>query len=285
MIYFTLPNFFQNFQINNIINYLTVNYKDKLRNSNIKIIGVTGNFPHCSWNGDFNNNILQNMTVLYSDMINIEQTISFPIRLNCANVFLEDYDVYDAMSQTILTIFNNSNHQLEVSSISFMEKIQQFFPNYNFTFSKYADLILPFTSEILECLVDSGNFTLIGVPNKYSYDIDWLKSLKKKKYYEITVNPTCCFCDKYNECLLLEHCKQIEYSNQSMILSCEDIKNNSSIISIEDIENQYLPLGFSHFTFDVNYTDITENQIIFYIQYFFKDEYFNDLLLEAYSLL
>lgn len=193
-------------------------------------------------------------------------------------MLLEDYDFYDCQGQMVLELFNNGSNILEISSIPFKEKIQSLYPNYRYKFSKNADLITEFTPEILNIIADQDDFLYVGIPDKYTHDLDWLKKLSCKKKCEITINPICNKnCKSKDTCLLQEHQNQIDYSSRQFLNSCNkncDIFDINSIITIEQLLEQYKPLGFTHFTFSASYSKSQEEWLTFYLQYFLKSEFY-----------
>lgn len=274
MIYFTLPNFVENFQLHNLL-YATIRkFKNELRYSDIYLGAQSGSFPYCSWNGDINNNVGNGY--YYPDFLNIQLGSGICTRLNCANVFLEDYDINDNMGQEILKIFDDGSTTIEVSSIPFMEQIAEQYPSYRFHFSKYADLITPFTPELLNEIAISEKFVSIGIPDRYSHDFEWLSQLKKKRMYEITLDAICPItCANFNQCYLKEQANQLQYSGTSLIFGCNKAMpyyNNPNIISLETIVKEYLPKGFNHFTFSTCYNGTPLDKINFFVEYFFKPE-------------
>lgn len=273
MLYFSLPNYFENNVINNFFQLLNKQNKDWFKTP-VVFYNNSGQLPYLSWNGGINSNI--GPGIYHYSMVDAARTSMLPTCINCANVLLEDYDFYDCQGQTMLEIFNNGSNILEISSIPFKEKIQEKFPNYRYKFSKSADLITEFTPEILEAIGNCEDILYIGIPDKYSYNLEWLKQLKQKSKCEITVNPICnCNCKTIDTCLLHEHQNQIDYSANQFLSQCNkcmDIFDFNSIITIETILNTYYKLGFSHFTFTHNYFKTADEWLSFYIQYFLKPE-------------
>lgn len=282
MLNFTLPNFFQNQNANAFIIAMIKAHPDKLYNKNINICAESGSAPYLSWSGGLNSNY--GAGLFYDGLIDFQRNIYVPKRLNMANVFLEDYDYDDCQGQTVLKIFDDGSTVIELSSIPFMEKIHNDFPNYRFMFSKQADLITDFTPELLNNISNYENITSIGVPDKYSFNLEWLKELSKKSKYEITVNPYCpSTCENCNICLLQEHKNQIQYSGNQNIENCSkknDIYDIKYIITLEDISKTYSKMGFTHYTFNYFYNNNLDFWVSFYTVYFFKPEFHNMIFTE-----
>lgn len=282
MIYFSLPNFYETINVHRFLYGLSKERPDFFK-AEISFYASTGSFPYSSWNGGINSNVGKG--AYYLDFIQVQNysNTAMPFRFNISNVLLEENDIYDAMNQAILQIYHDGSTVLEVSSIPFMEQIHKTFPYYRFMFSKNADLITSFTPELLNQIVETDNFTLVGIPDKYTEDFDFLSQLKKKSKFELTVNPICpSGCANCDKCLFAEHVHQIEYSNKQDMLNCSDKRaflNQNDLISLERIQSDYLPKGFNRFTFSTQYLLSEDEMADFYVQYFIKPEYAN----EAYT--
>lgn len=280
MIYFTLPNFYYYNNVNNTLFVLSTRENSKLKNPNIMINSQSGSIPFQCWSGDINNNIGTGM--FYQELVELRDTRQIDLRFNFANILLEDYDYYDNLGHAILKIFDDVGASIEISSIPFMEFLQEKYPYYNFVFSKQADIINPFTEKTIEILTEQECFQLIGLPDRMLSDIELLKKLPNKRQLELTVDPLCPFsCGNYANCMILEQQNQLRYSGRSVFESCPKYffkYDNPQIISLEQIQDIYAPLGFCHFTFSTTYREINElSQLQFYIQYFFKEEYWNEI--------
>lgn len=274
MINFALPNFYERLNVNLFMYGLTKDHPEFFREK-VSFYTLTGSFPYSSWNGGINCNC--GIGAIYSDFIEFQGGINaLPIRLNMANVMLEETDYYDHMNAAILDIFNDGSTVLEISSIPLMEYIQNKHPEYRFVLSNQADLITPFTPDIINSISDANKFSLIGLPTYLNENFDFLKQIKNKKQIEIVVNPICpATCEGYNQCWLTEHENQINYSGKQNILRCTKSNpylNTKKMITLETIKKDYLPLGFNHFIFSTQYL-LTEDELLdFYTQYFIKPE-------------
>ena len=133
MIYFTLPNFYDNFYINNFFITLSKANPEYFKEK-ITFIQTSGNFPYCSWNGGMNN--CYDRGAFYDDFSNCYKMSSVPLRFNCANVLLEDFDFDNTMANLILELNENGSNLIEVANLKLMEYLETQFPNYKFVFSK-----------------------------------------------------------------------------------------------------------------------------------------------------
>lgn len=273
MMYFALPNFYEHYFLNAFMCEMN-KARPEFFKTKVSFYCNQGALPYHSWNGGINSNY--GPGAYYQDFIGLQSRAQIPYRVNCANVLLEDYDFYDNLSQIALECLNNGSIVLEISSIPLMEKLQEKYPYYRYMFSKQADLITSFTPEMIDSIIDTDQFTLVGIPDKYTFDVAWLKEIKHKSKCEITVNPLCpASCKNHDACLLKEHQNQLDYSNQQQRCSCSnrlEIFNEKNILSIEKLKD-YTKMGFNRFTFSNVYNASIDEVASFYFNYFIKPEY------------
>lgn len=272
MIYFTLPNFFQN---NELINFFKIISKEKQNYFKFPVAFsyATGNFPYCYWNGGYNNN--DGPGLLYSDFFNFNLNSAIPLRFNCSNVYLKNIDYEDTMANTILNICENGSNSISISDLNFYEFLKEKYPNYSYVFSKEANLKYPISEEIINTL--SEYFDYIEIPYFKTCDLNFLNNLKNKNKIELTINSLCPMnCSNYFNCQLQEHLSQYNYSINNNYLNCSK-KINNCYISLEQIVEQYIPLGFSHFSFTET-ENINNDFLFFLIDYFIKEEYKYEIL-------
>lgn len=275
MIYFTLPNFFQNVKI---IDFFKVISKEKIKCFKFPVAFsyATGNFPYCYWNGGFNNN--DGPGLIYSDFFDFNKNSPTALRLNCSNVYLKKEDYEDSMANTILEICENGSNSISVSDLNLYEFLKNRYPNYIYAFSKEADLKYPINEEIINVLSDT--FDYIEIPYYKIFDLNFLNNLKNKNKIELTISSLCPInCPNYFNCEQQEHLSQYNYSIKNNYLSCSKrLINNNNFISLEKIIEQYLPLGFTHFSFAEMENNQNDNLLKFLIDYFIKDEYKYEIL-------
>lgn len=200
-----------------------------------------------------------------------------PIRLNCANIFLEKQDFEDAINNTILTLCHDASNGVELCDFDLLEFIKERYPNYRFIFSKEADLVEPLTVEIINALHDKNAFKLISLPTRFSKDLDMLKELKSRRDIELTVNSLCNLkCPNHANCQHNQHAHQYNYSGVNPYLTCPKrnmYQDSHILISLEEIIEKYAPIGITHFRLDEGIDGPQDKILIFLIRYFIKSEY------------
>lgn len=236
---------------------------------------VTGNYPYNYWNGGFNNCIGEPCS--FNSVFACNQDINMPIRLNCANIFLEKPDFEDAINNTILTLCHDASNSVELCDFDLYEFIKERYPNYRFVFSKEADLVAPMTIEVIDALHEKNYFKLISLPTKFSGDVESLKQLKSRKDIELTVNSICNLkCANYANCHHNQHVCQYNYSGANPYMTCPKrslYQDSHILISFEDILEKYAPMGITHFRLSEIIDGRMDKILVFFIRYFIKDEY------------
>lgn len=281
MLYFTLPNFYSSGTIHNLL------YKEYMANPSHFKIPVTfiygeGNFPYQIWNGGLNTNY--GTGAYYSEFRACFENYALNTRLNFSNCRLVETDYYDTMGNVILDIYNSSGATIEIADFNLMEYIKNHYENYDYICSRNLQLYKDMTPELIDQLIESEQFKLIGIPDFKCIDFEFLKKIKHKSKIEITINPRCLYdCKNHINCYLRENTNQLTYSSKS-IAQCGDrypyFSSNKQIISVEDLAKNYESIGITHFRFE-DFSNLNENNItfnaLFLIDYFIKTEYQKDL--------
>lgn len=274
---FSLPNFFEFFKINEVLGKISRNNPEYFK-ADLCFDSVHGSYPYCYWNGDSNSN--KGPGALYHDFVNCGLGSFSPLRLNMSNINLIEEDFSNVMANIILRESMSGSSYVEISNLKLMEYIDEKYPYYKFIFSKNAHFAHPFTTEIVNGLIESNKFTLIELPLELNKDFDFIKSLKDRRALEIQVNSRCPLtCNSYKSCNLSCQKKQYDFSGFNIFKSCNKCVNNISLdesISIEEILNKYAPLGISHYKIDSFEDD--KAYINFVLNYFFKSEYKNNVI-------
>lgn len=289
MINFTLPGFFYNFKINKYFETLNNEHKNFFKNQNINFSSFTGNFPYTYWNGGYNN--CQGKSLTYKDLIAFQLNNNYiaPIRFNCSNILINEYDFEDTLMNVILEMYENGSNFIEVSNPTFFEFLKNKYPNYKYILSNNLDLIIPFDSNIIDICLKDNLFYLIQIPYSKAKDIEFLKKLSNKKNIEIPVTTSCNIdCYNFMKCLEKEHYNQYNFSENNIFKNCsyhKDCNLIKPLITLEEIEKIYIPLGFNHFYFAEIINDKIDNYKNFLIAYFIKEEYQKIVLQEMEKII
>ena len=274
MIYFTLPNFYEFQTINNFMRMLSRSKPQYFKES-VSFIQTSGNFSYNYWAGSYCNMV--GPGAYYKEFTMSEHGgTSLPLRLLMDNIALDPEDFYNSMNKTILEHNQNSSTVLEIASIPLMDYIQENYENYKYVFSKQADLLTPFTPELINQIIEFDKFQFIGVPDRLTTDFEFLDQISNHSKLEITVNPRCpAKCRNYEGCQIKQHLSQLEFSAMDHITLCRTNCLNKKVISLDDIKKDYIPRGINHFTFSQqNAQFISELEVLtFYVSYFIKPEY------------
>ena len=273
MLKFTLSNFYNNFTFFSFMDFLIHGRKEIFKEENIAFSYFEGNFPYCYWNGGYNNNYGKG--AFYQDILEKVHLTTVPLRLNCSNVLLEDFDFNNVFGNLILSLSDTGSNIIEISNLKLMEYIKDKHPNYNYIFSKEAFLINELTPEIVNCITKNDKILLVSLPEFYNDNIEFLNSLEDKSKIEITLNPRCDInCTNFYNCHLNVHKTQIDYSGQDVFQLCQKNKRlqDSFILDFNEIKEKYQKLGINNFYINDNYHN--ENDYAsFFISNFIKQEY------------
>lgn len=251
MIYFSLPMFATNLTFNNAISNFLKFHPQACNFSNGDIATNYGNFPYSYWDGNVNNNHGGDIA-LYGDIMLIRGVCKKPIRLTCSNIYLEEKDLYDVHQNVVFDLLKDCGNFIEISDLQLYSYIKEKYPGYNFIFSENADLIHPFTEEILNTILEQNIFSFITLPKRLSENDDFLFNLKHKNKYEIIICDKCC-CNNIEfkqECSAKEQQYQINFSNKTMYQNCDKInKYKDAQKDIAKI-NELHKMGFNYFKID-----------------------------------
>lgn len=276
IIYFTLPNFYFNLNINNFF-YSLSKAKQEYFKLPIAFNCATGNFPYCYWNGGYNNNAILKQEIGYKHFAEISQASFLPLRFNCANVLLQKEDFYDNMGNLILQLNENGSNTIEISNLELYLYLKEKYPTYRFVFSPQAELLYDITPEFINLIAKEDDFKIISLFEDKTLDLEFLEQINHRKKIELTVNPICNLqCPRYFDCQYYSHKTQYDYSFKNEYKNCNKsltYQYRTPLISLEDIQNTYIPLGITHFRLSETICDSKDNLIIFLINYFIKEEY------------
>lgn len=277
-IYFSLPNFYSCFNINNNFAMLVKKHPEYLNSSGkneIIIASAHGNFPYNYWHGGANNNFGKG--AYYKDFVNCYHTFFASLRFNCSNIFLNEDDFFNVMNNIIFKTNHTGSNYIEVSNLKLFEYLKEEFPYYYYVLSSNANLIQEFTPNILEGFIKSNNFQLIELP--YGYNLSLIKDLPKQNL-ELKVNSLCNpKCAYYKKCQVIEQKNSYNFSGKS-IYECSNYSGYHEpyeIIPLKDIEEIFVKQGYNHYKiidFPTKESYLfPEHYAQFLIKYFIKDEY------------
>lgn len=274
MIYFTFKNFdSKNINFYNFLrDYFTFN-KDYLLTP-VTFTGVSGSFPYSYHNGNLNNNYGKG--VIYKDLIQYQESSTYPFRFDCSNIYLTEEDFDDTFLNLYLKIFEIGSNYIEISNLDFLEYLKNKYPNYKYILSNNANFLTPFTPEILNKFTELDIFDLIQLNFSQAKNINFLKLLKNKNKYELPIGQLCNNCPKSANCLKLEQQTQYNFSDNFTRINCSlrtGLNKDTNILSLETIKKQYLPLGFNHFILPDFIQSFKDDIYIFIANYFIKQEY------------
>lgn len=291
MIYFCLPDFYENFKINQFLIKASSIWQDKFKTP-IHISLMSGSFPFSTWNGGFNNN--KGIHSMFSQDASLEvfplyydydcyKYSDVPFRLNCSNVCLEDFDFLDEHMNVILKLNENGCNEIEVSNLNLLGYIMEKYPEYTFVFSDNADLIKPVNLEMINTLTSFDQLSCVKLPFRLNQDVELLKQLENKHKIELVVNTLCPVnCPSFEQCHIQEDETQLAYQSNGPIELCD--KNNNYAwnanftLSLDEIKSTYEPMGFQKYSFMNIPSNVIFNKILFYFNYFFKPEYISEML-------
>lgn len=287
MIYFTLPGFYFNF---NIINKIT-NLNKKYYKFPVAFEAATGNFPYCYFNGGYNNN--QGLGTLYNDFIQCGEQLNIPICFNLSNIFIEKQDFTNTQMNLILSLNETGSNMIEFSSFPLYLYLKEKYPNYIYIFSKQAFTLCPdLSAEQIDNLILKNGVDYVSLDERFSTDLYFLETIKNKEKIKIAITSECNnLCSQFYNCRIQQHKTQYDFSNFNQYYNCPSYTpyhERKPILSLEKIKEKYSILGFSHFTLgETIYDEKQDNFILFFIDYFIKDEYkykvLKEILLEDFS--
>lgn len=215
---YILPNFY------NCYTMLKPLIKNIASTKNIK--GVYGAFPFMIWQGGYNNNQFDNIA-LYPDVVGSTESYGAlkEIIIDCGNEVLETKDLDDCFSNIVLDeLIKNKKCYFAVTNKELI----------NYLVEKYPDIKLVIHSAYLnkhsidDLIILIKNYPAIKkviIPYHYlaynKEDISILKNLNLELLGEISLT-TCGDCINCNFCLHKDHQAILNYSGESIFMSCED---------------------------------------------------------------
>ena len=285
-ILFSLPDFYNYYQLNLNLVHLMKQYPGYFRN-NVKVDSVYGTFPGCIWNGgrvQYGGCHLENMQAT----IRGYNELGISVRFTFTNRQITGRHFYDYYGNTILQVADNGMNGVNTSVDTFADYIKQNYPSYY--------LINSTTRKIngVEDINELSKDTLT-VPPYTINNTDAIAKLEHPENIELLCCETCIDnCPNrsaHYDCLstaqLLRPTEPFKCPHGcELYYYYETVPTRKHHITPESIEKDYLPLGINKFKISGR-NDSIINVIERYVNYLahpeFKDAVRNHLLLNYFS--
>jgi len=272
-IYFSIPDFFNNYKINMTLVKMMKNNPGWFR-PNVKIDSMYGTFPGCIWNGGRGQfgqasieNIMGTVTSINNEGISLRYTFT--------NSLIDESLYEDYYCNLILQNTNTAKiNGINVSSEGFAKYLEQMYPDYYLMWS--TTKVIRSVEEVNELSKDR-----IVVP---PYNMNNTTAIEELEHPE-NIELLCCEACIDNCPNRKNHYDSI--ARGQMFRSVEGFKcphgcelyyyyelvpQRKHHISIDQINEIYLPLGFNKFKISGRNDNII-NVIERYVNYFAKPEY------------
>lgn len=243
MIYLSLPLLCNNSKFNQAFKQFTLYHQDKLLFP-MYIDSVYGAFPYSLWNGGINSN--SGKDFLYQNLDDFINESEIPIRLDCSNLLINNTDLYDRHQNIILKLLESQGNMIDIADLQLYNYIEEKYKNFNYTISNHANLIHPFTENIINGFLANDKIVLLTLSNINDLD---LQLIKLKSKVELIVSNPCQYCsiEEQNNCISKEQYNQNMFSIKSIHEDCLQRTNiyNSNLLNKEI--NYYTKMGIHHF--------------------------------------
>lgn len=279
MIYFSLPNLYNQFNLLHQIYLLNKNEINKFKIP-VRFISITENLPFNYSNGNINYN--KDFFFNYFQLQEKSQKQTEIIkRINMSNIYFCNTDFNDSYCNLILQCYESGSSEIEISDIDFLEYILNTYPNYQFILSPNILISNNITINALNQLINSNIISLFSLPYYYN-NSNFIFQIENKTKIELTINPlcSCSSIEQCQNCICQENKLIYNFSNQSHILQCVQTNNNFYFISLNDIINNYLKQGINHYKLNEfsNTKQSFYNFLYFFVEFFIKQEFQMDIL-------
>ena len=270
MIQIALPMFFTNFKFNqSFISFCNL-FPESLKIP-VNFSSVYGNFPYCYFEGNINNNY--GSLALYEDFSKISFLSLKPIRFDCSNIFITLDDLFNNQLNTFLKLNEMPCNTIEISNLSILNNFKEKFPNFNFILSKNINLISPASEEIYQEFIKSNLFTLIELPSSFKANVANLHLPKNKIEFTILERCKCYNNNEINNCAMIEHKNQINFSNKTIYNDCSKLNDYNDITIDYNEFEMLISLGYKNFKIDTCPLNQLLNFNNYLIKFFIKPEY------------
>ena len=282
MIYFSIPGFYEHYDLNKKLLELMQSHKDIFYN-NIKINSIFGVFPF--WILDGGRPHLINSHASKEDIIRILNTFNndfnISLRLVCTNSLIKSENLKNRFVNLVLKICENDQNEIIINSKLMEDFIKDNYPQYHLISSTTKCLT---DIELLKEELNNDKYKLVCLDYNLNHNFDFLNnlSLTEKNKCEFLVNAICppnCQTRKLHYKLISEHSLTFgQYFNAPFCpiktTTIQESFKHKNFISIDEIFNYYNKMNFSYFKIEGRtFTDI--ELITIYNHYFVKPEYYN----------
>lgn len=250
----------------------------KCFNSNVIIESIFDTFPNMIWNGGTINQGYQPSLEKIKEIINFYYENNIEIALTLTNPLLTKEDLYDRYCNKIVSLCENENNSILVSSSVLEEYIRNKYPKFKIKRSIIA------SNKNIDYLPLLNKYDKIVLPRRQVKDFKFLESIpiEVRNRFELLCNDPCPITCPY----LYKHyngfAKITLYEDVTSkdILKCKTLNSNDPLknfyykddqITYNEIYEKYLPLSYNSFKLSGRNDIFT---IIFSIvPFFFKQEY------------
>ena len=283
-IYFSLPDFYHNFNLNMIMVKMMNDYPGWFRD-NVKVDSFYGTFPGCIWNSGRGQFGQANRENIEKTIVAINQA-GISIRFTFTNGLLSPRHFKDYYGNTILEIGSTGMNGVNVSSDLFEDYIKTNYPDYYLIWSTTKG-----AKTVEE--IDELSAVHLTVPPYTMNNTDAVFKFKHPENIELLCCEAC-----------IDNCPNrathyTDISKGQLLLStkgyvcphgCEryyyydTVPTRKHHITIDDMINTYLPAGINKFKISGRNDNII-NGIERYVEYLpkpeYKDQVRNHLLLDT----
>lgn len=290
MINYYCPDFYKGFLLYKYIIEWKIKYPEYFYD-NVNIKAIFGSFPNMIWNGG---SVFIADKIFPSEIIEIKNFFKeheIALQLTCTNSFLSPYHLEDKYCNNILSLLEDSNNHILVSTDLMYNYIKKNYPLYK------IDRSIVNTQEDYDWeLALKEKYNNIVLPRRHSYDINFLNKINNKyrNRIEILANDPCPIsCPLINEHykkferLTLKQGKEPDYENA---LQCVNEKINKKLLPIDikyiitkqKIEQKYIPLNYTEFKLSGrgNVIKIAESIIPYLVKSEYQVNFFAKLMKE-----
>lgn len=247
-------------------------------NSNVVIESIFDTFPNMIWNGGTINQGYQPSLEKIKEIINFYYENNIEIALTLTNPLLTKEDLYDRYCNKIVSLCENENNSILVSSSILEEYIRNKYPKFKIKRSIIA------SNKNTNYLSLLNKYDKIVLPRRQVKDFRFLESIpiEVRNRFELLCNDPCPITCPY----LYKHYNGFakitlyEDITSKDILKCKTLNSNDPLknfyykddqITYNEIYEKYLPLSYNSFKLSGRNDIFT---IIFSIvPFFFKQEY------------